>query len=258
MSNANSQPTKVAVVTGAGQGIGKAVATHLATEGYAIVIADVREEVAKQAVDELGQKGFRAVPSRTDVSDPRSCDEMIARAVEQLGRVDILVNSAGISRPGPSLYVTPEDWQRMMNIQLNGTFFCCQAAGRQMVQQGWGGCIVNITSVTAQAAFPERASYCTAKAGVDMLTKVLAIEWAQYKIRVNAVGPSHTDTEMTRTLVAQGRYDIDTVTRRIPMHRLATVDDIANAVTFLCSDRSGFITGQTLYVDGGYLAYGYF
>src|SRR5206468_4420268 len=122
--------------------------------------------------------------------------------------------------------VPPADWQRMINIQLSGTFYCCQSAGRQMVKQGWGGCIVNITSVTAQAAFPQRASYCAAKAGVDMLTKVLAIEWAQYKIRVNAVGPSHTETEMTRTNIARGTYDLETVTRRIPMGRLASVADI--------------------------------
>lgn len=183
---------------------------------------------------------------------------MIQSAVAQFGRVDILVNSAGISKPGPTLDVLPADWQRMMNIQLNGTFYCCQSAGRQMVKQGWGGAIVNITSVTAQAAFPQRASYCTAKAGVDMLTKVLAIEWAQYKIRVNAVGPSHTETEMTKTLLAQGLYDLETVTKRIPMGRLANVDDIANGVAFLCSEKASFITGQALYIDGGYLAYGYF
>jgi NAD(P)-dependent dehydrogenase (short-subunit alcohol dehydrogenase family) len=208
--------------------------------------------------EELNVQGHRAAGVRVDVSDPVACNEMIAQAVEQLGRVDVLVNSAGISKPGPSLDVAPEDWQRMMNIQLNGTFYCCQAAGRQMVKQGWGGCIVNITSVTAQAAFPKRASYCTAKAGVDMLTKVLAIEWAEYKIRVNAVGPSHTETEMTQTLVAQGLYDLKTVTGRIPMGRLASVDDIANGVSFLCSDKASFITGHALYVDGGYLAYGYF
>jgi NAD(P)-dependent dehydrogenase (short-subunit alcohol dehydrogenase family) len=258
MTEPNTQKAKVAVITGAGQGIGKAIASHLAADGYTIVIADIREEVARQTADELNQLDHRAGIVRTDVSDPNSCENMIASAVAQFGRVDVLVNCAGISKPGPSLDVLPADWQRMMNIQLNGTFYCCQSAGRQMLKQGWGGVIVNITSVTAQAAFPQRASYCTAKAGVDMLTKVLAIEWAQYKIRVNAVGPSHTETDMTRTLAAQGLYDIATVSKRIPMGRLANVDDIANGVSFLCSEKAGFITGQALYIDGGYLAYGYF
>lgn len=231
---------------------------HLGADGYAVVIADVREPVAQATAAELAGKGLQTAAVQVDVSDPAACSAMIAQAVERFGRVDALVNSAGISKPGPSLEVAPEDWQRMMNIQLNGTFYSCQAAGRQMVKQGWGGCIVNISSVTAEAAFPERASYCTAKAGVQMLTKVLAIEWAQYKIRVNAVGPSHTETEMTQNLVKQGRYDLATVTRRIPMGRLASVDDIANGVSFMCSDKSSFVTGQTLFVDGGYLAYGYF
>jgi NAD(P)-dependent dehydrogenase (short-subunit alcohol dehydrogenase family) len=250
--------SKVAVITGAGQGIGKAIALQLAADGYAIAVADIRLEAAEQVVAELKAKDHNSAAVRTDVADPDSCNLMIAQAVQHLGRVDVLVNCAGISKPGPSLDVAPADWQRMMNIQLNGTFYCSQAAGRQMVLQGWGGCIVNISSVAAQAAFPQRASYCTSKAGVEMLTKVLAIEWAQYNIRVNAVGPSHTETEMTQTLVSKGLYAIDTVKKRIPMGRLATVVDIANGVAFLCSDKASFITGHSLYIDGGYLAYGYF
>jgi NAD(P)-dependent dehydrogenase (short-subunit alcohol dehydrogenase family) len=258
MTQSTSQTMKVAVITGSGQGIGKQIAIQLAADSYAIVIADIREEVAQQVAAELKTSGHKAAACRVDVTDPNSCNEMISRAVDQFGRVDVQVNSAGISKPGPSLDVTPQDWQRMIDIQMNGTFYCCQSAGRQMVQQGEGGCIVNISSILAEAAFPQRASYCSAKAAVNMLTKVLAIEWAEYQIRVNAVGPAHTATEMTRINAARGLYDIATITKRIPMGRLASVEDIANGVSFLCSEKASFITGQVLYVDGGYLAYGYF
>jgi 3-oxoacyl-[acyl-carrier protein] reductase len=249
---------KVAAITGSAQGIGKAIAEHLGADGYKVVIADIRPDAAQATADELAMKGLTTLAVKCDVTAPESCDAMVASAVERFGRLDVMVNCAGISKPGPSLDVKPEDWRLMIDIQLSGTFYGCQAAGRQMVKQGWGGTIVNISSILAQAAFPQRASYCAAKAGVDMVTKVLAIEWAQYKIRVNAVGPSHTMTDMTRGLVKQGLYNLETVAKRIPMGRLAEVDDIANGVSFLCSEKASFITGQTLFVDGGYLAYGYF
>jgi NAD(P)-dependent dehydrogenase (short-subunit alcohol dehydrogenase family) len=182
---------------------------------------------------------------------------MVQHAVERFGRLDVLVNNAGISKPQRSLDVSPEDWRRMIDVQLNGVFFCAQAAGRQMVAQGRGGSIVNITSINAEAAFPQRASYVSAKAAVAMLTRVLAVEWAEHAIRVNAVGPAHTETEMTARNISLGILQVDAIKRRIPLGRLAAVEDVANAVSFLVSDRASFITGQSLYVDGGYLAYGY-
>ncbi len=249
-----SQP--VAVITGAAQGIGKAIAAQLARDGYGVLIADLRLDAAQATAAELLASGWQVAACQVDVVDPEACGRMVAAAVERFGRLDVLVNNAGISKPGPSLEVTPEDWQRMIAVQLNGAFFCSQAAGRRMVAQGWGGCIVNITSIGAEAAFPQRASYTCAKAAVTMLTKVLAIEWAQYNIRVNAVGPAHTETEMTQKLVEQGLYTLDIVKRRIPLGRLAQVQDVANAVSFLVSEKASFITGHALYVDGGYLAYG--
>jgi NAD(P)-dependent dehydrogenase (short-subunit alcohol dehydrogenase family) len=222
------------------------------------VIADVRTEVAQSTALEFESKGHRALAAQTDITSPESCAAMIACAVEAFGRVDVLVNSAGISRPEPSLDVSPENWRRMIDVQLHGVFFASQAAGRQMVKQGWGGCIVNISSINAEAAFPMRTAYACAKAGVAMLTKTLAIEWAQYKIRVNAVGPSHTETEMTVENIRRGAVSVEAIQKRVPLGRLATVQDVANAVSFLCSDKASFITGHSLYVDGGYLAYGYF
>jgi NAD(P)-dependent dehydrogenase (short-subunit alcohol dehydrogenase family) len=256
---ADSSTTPVAVITGAARGIGKGCALQLAQDGFAIVIADVRGEAAKETADEFAAMGFKVAHSATDVTHPADCAAMIETAVNMFGGVDVLVNSAGISRPEPSLDVLPETWRRLVDIQLNGVFFCSQAAGRQMVKQGSerGGCIINISSINAEAAFPMRTAYSCAKAGVTMMTKTLAIEWAEHNIRVNAVGPSHTETEMTVENIKRGVVNVDVLKKRIPLGRLAKVEDVANAVSFLCSPKSSYITGQALYVDGGYLAFGY-
>jgi NAD(P)-dependent dehydrogenase (short-subunit alcohol dehydrogenase family) len=221
------------------------------------MIADVRGDAAAECANELTQQGLKAMPVTVDVSDAAACSNMINETVRCFGRLDVLVNNAGISKPQPTLQVSPQDWQRMIDIQLNGGFYCAQAAGQQMVKQGLGGCIVNITSINTEAAFPQRASYCVAKAGMGMLTKVLAIEWAQHGIRVNAVGPAHTETEMTLQNIQRGVVSVDALQKRIPLGRLAKPMDIANAVWFLVSEQASFITGQVLYVDGGYLAYGF-
>ncbi len=255
----DSATTSVAVITGGARGIGRGCALQLAQEGYAVVIADVRGEAARETAGEIVAMGFKATHSAADVTNPADCAAMIEVAVNAFGGVDVLVNSAGISQPEPSLDVQPEAWRRLVDIQLNGVFFCSQAAGRQMVKQGRerGGCIVNISSINAEAAFPMRTAYSCAKAGVNMMTKTLAIEWAEHNIRVNAVGPSHTETEMTLENIKRGVVNLDVLKRRIPLGRLAKVEDVANAVSFLCSEKASFITGQVLYVDGGYLAFGY-
>jgi NAD(P)-dependent dehydrogenase (short-subunit alcohol dehydrogenase family) len=248
---------KAAIITGGARGIGRAIAEQLIADGYAVMLADIRGEAAEQTAAELAVHGAVAVACQTDVTDPEACRAMVSQTVERLGRLDVLVNNAGISKPQPSLEVPPDDWRRMIDVQLNGVFFCSQVAGRQMVAQDWGGNIVNITSINAEAAFPERASYVAAKAGVAMLTQVLAVEWAEHDIRVNAVGPAHTETEMTAQHIRSGRIQLEALQKRIPLGRLASVADVANAVSFLVSDKASFITGQSLYVDGGYLAYGY-
>ncbi len=249
---------QVAVITGSARGIGRGVAERLAAAGYAIVISDIRADAAAQTAADFAAAGHAATSVGADVTDPASCAGMMQTALDTFGRVDVLVNSAGISAPKPSLEVTPEEWRRMIEIQLNGAFFTAQAAGRAFVRQGAGGNIVFISSINAEAAFPARTAYSSAKAGVAMLTKSLAIEWANLGIRVNAVGPSHTETEMTQQNIAKGNVDVASIQRRIPMGRLARVEDVANAVAFLISDQASYITGHSLYVDGGYLAYGYF
>ncbi len=175
----------------------------------------------------------------------------------RFGRLDGLVNCAGISKPHDSISLPPSDWARMVDIQLNGAFYLAQACAKRMIAQG-SGAIVFITSTNAEAAFPRRAAYCCAKAGVAMLTKVLAIEWAEKGIRVNAVGPAYVATEMTQRNIAAGNVDEAQIKARIPLGRLAKPADVADAVSFLLSEKASFITGHSLYVDGGWLAYGYF
>jgi NAD(P)-dependent dehydrogenase (short-subunit alcohol dehydrogenase family) len=248
----STQP--VALVTGSARGIGRGVAERLAADGYAIVISDVRGDAAAR---EFVANGHKATAAAADITDAAACAGMVQTALDVFGRIDVLVNSAGISAPKPTLDLLPEDWKRMIDIQLNGAFFSAQAAGRAFAQQR-SGCIVFISSINAEAAFPARTAYSSAKAGVAMLCKSLAIEWAQLGIRVNAVGPCHTETEMTQQNIAKGNVDVTSIQKRVPMGRLARVEDVANAVSFLCSDQASFITGHSLYVDGGYLAYGYF
>ncbi len=247
-------PNKVIVVSGGAGGIGAEVSARLASEGANIVIADLNAEQAQSAAATLGPG--RAIGLACDITNPEHCDAIAKAAVHHFGTLDGVVNCAGVSKPHDSLTLPPADWERMVDIQLNGAFYFAQACARQMVSTG--GAIVFITSTNAEAAFPRRAAYCCAKAGVAMLTKVLAIEWAEKNIRVNAVGPAYVATEMTQRNIAAGNVNEDQIKARIPLGRLARPADVADAVSFLLSEKASFITGHSLYVDGGWLAYGYF
>ena len=236
--------SKVILVFGGAGGIGAEVSAQLAAAGATVVIADLNAAHApKDCVT-------------CDITEPDSCERAAQAAVDRFGRLDGMVNCAGISRPHDSISLPPADWARMVDVQLNGAFYAAQACAKRMWNAG--GAIVFITSTNAEAAFPRRAAYCSAKAGVAMLTKVLAIEWAEKGIRVNAVGPAYVATEMTQRNIAAGNINEAQVKARIPLGRLAQPGDVAGAVSFLLSEQAAFITGHSLYVDGGWLAYGYF
>jgi NAD(P)-dependent dehydrogenase (short-subunit alcohol dehydrogenase family) len=240
---------KVFVVTGGASGIGAEICARFVGSGARVAIADLNAHG-------LDSCGGDVVGVPCDITKPEQCDEAAQAAVDCFGRIDGLVNCAGISRPHDSISLPPADWARMVDVQLNGAFYMAQACAKRMWDSG--GAIVFITSTNAEAAFPRRAAYCSAKAGVAMLTKVLAIEWADKGIRVNAVGPAYVATEMTQRNIAAGNVNEAQIKARIPLGRLGQPADVADAVSFLMSDKASFITGHSLYVDGGWLAYGYF
>jgi len=248
---------KVIAVSGGASGIGAEISSRLISEGAHVVIADLNSaQAAANAAAMAAREGQRAIGVGCDISSPEQCEAVAEAAVRHFGKLDGIVNCAGISRPHDSLTLPAPDWARMIDVQLSGAFYFAQACARYMLDTG--GAIVFITSTNAEAAFPRRAAYCSAKAGVAMLTKVLAIEWAEKGIRVNAVGPAYVATDMTLRNIAAGNVSEDQIKRRIPLGRLAQPADVADAVSFLLSEKASFITGQSLYVDGGWLAYGYF
>jgi NAD(P)-dependent dehydrogenase (short-subunit alcohol dehydrogenase family) len=241
---AHGQP--VAVVTGAAKGLGLADAQRLAAGGYAVVVADLDGDAAGGAAARLGGG---AVGIAVDVADPAAVDELFARVDRDLGRLDVLVNNAGISYPEPTLEVTEERWQRMIDIHLGGTFRCSRGAYPLLARQG--GAIVNVSSIAAILGAGKRASYSAAKGGIMALTRDLAIEWAPDGIRVNAVAPGVIETEILIDNIERGLLDPSAFDARIPLGRLGRPEEIADAVYFLAHTAT-YVTGQIIVVDGGF------
>jgi len=238
---------RIALVTGAGSGIGRAVCARLAAEGARIAALDLDLEAARATASLLGPDH---VALSADVADEAGIDAALELVAQRLGGLDMAVNAAGVAVSASLVDTTLDQWQRVMGVCLTGVFVCARAQARQMLKQGRAGVIVNIASTNAQQAGEGLSAYCASKAGVDMLTKVAALELAPRGIRVVAVGPGLTRTPMVSRLMANpaayGEF-ID----NIPLARPAEPADIAAMVAFLCSDDAAYITGQTLYVDGG-------
>ena len=247
---------RVAIVTGAGRGIGEAIARRLAEEGAKIVISDIDLPAAQSAVERLKKEGKEAIAVKANVAVKADAEAMVKAAIDKFGRLDILVNNAGFSVVGASENLEEARWRAGLDVMLTGTFLCSQAAGKEMIKQKYGK-IVNIASVNGIGAFPERACYCSAKAGVIALTKVLGCEWAHHNINVNAVAPGYVETDLVKNLATAGTLDQDELARRTPMGRMAKTVEIADSVVFLASEESKYIEGQTIVVDGGWTAYEY-
>jgi NAD(P)-dependent dehydrogenase (short-subunit alcohol dehydrogenase family) len=246
---------RVAIVTGAGRGIGFGIAQTLCRAGAKVVIGELDEAKGTEAAEQLRAEDRDAEFVPLDVTRSESCAELVERVTAQHGRVDVLVNNAGLFRLHKSEEMPESDWRIQIDVMLTGVFLCTQAVARVMIERR-AGSVVNIASIGGMGGWPMRAAYNAAKAGVINLTEVLAVEWAQYNIRLNCVSPGVTRTEMVASAVARGVANLEQYTNRTPLGRLAEVREIADAVLFLASDRARYVTGQNLRVDGGWVPYG--
>jgi NAD(P)-dependent dehydrogenase (short-subunit alcohol dehydrogenase family) len=249
---------KIAIVTGASRGLGKAIALELAEAGARVACVATRSENTDGTVAEIRSKEGEAVGfgCRVEVAD--EVTRLFRQTGEQLGSVDILVNNAGITRPQLTLEMSEENWDQHMDINVKSIFLCSQAAARQMQASGAGGSIVNIGSILGRNAFPATLGYCTSKAAVDHMTRVMAIEWARLGIRVNCVAPGYIDSEMIDRLESEGKLTVKDLERRTPQRRLGSGADIAKAVRFVASADAAFMTGEVMVIDGGWTAFGYY
>ncbi|KPK33269.1 MAG: short-chain dehydrogenase [Betaproteobacteria bacterium SG8_40] len=244
---------RVAIVTGAAQGIGKAIATAYVNEGARVVIGDINADLAAQTASELAKDGSEVRSIRVDVADATGGQELVAYTMREFGRVDILVNNAGIGANKRALECSLEEWERVIRINLTGAFLCSQAAGRQMVKQGYGK-IINICSLSGQRGGIGRAPYGAAKAGLELLTKVMAVELAEEGINVNDIVPGPIMTDVGRAM--HDRATVEAYEFLVPQRRYGVPDEIANAAVFLASAESDYVNGHSLNVDGGFQAAG--
>ena len=247
---------KRVIVTGGASGIGLAIAREFGREGARLFLLDISADKLQEASSELSADSIEVVTYKASVTDTDALRKAFLNCDKDFGSVDILINNAGISGHIRTLDIRDEQWQRILDINLTGLFKCAREAGKRMCSQG-SGVIINTSSIYGIAAAPERLGYCVTKSGAVMLTKTLAIEWAEYGVRVNALAPGYIKTDLVENLVASGAYDLDSIEKRTPMGRLGTPQEVADAAVFLASDRARFITGQVLGIDGGWSSYGY-
>jgi len=246
---------KVAVVTGGGMGIGKAIAAALATEGAHVAIFDINREAAAQAADEIRETGREVLVCEVDVSDADAVDSAVRKVLDRFDHIEILVNNAGTTHPSQSIFDLDLDWlYRITRVDFYGVYLCSRAIGKIMVDRQ-SGSVVNIASLAGLTSFPLPV-YAPIKSAVIRLTQVLAREWAARNVRVNAIAPGHVLTPLIQDLFDRGMRDKGTICDNVPMHKLILPSEIADAVVYLCSDKARSITGITLPIDAGFLSEG--
>ncbi len=244
---------KIAIVTGSAMGIGKAMAQGLASVGATVVIADIAEDIAQKTAAEIISDGGKAAAYKLDVTDSEQYKNFVDSVVERFGRIDILVNNAGLNRRNLCINMPEEDWKTIIDVNLTGVWIGCKTVAPVMIAQGRGK-IINTCSIMGYVSLPELTGYSASKGGILQLTKALALELADYNIQVNSVAPAYILTELTQKLKDNKEMYADLI-GRTPMKRFGTVEEIAGPVVFLASELSNFMTGHTMPVDGGWLAW---
>jgi glucose 1-dehydrogenase len=238
---------RVAIVTGAGSGMGRATAIRLARDGYSVVVAEIDEQRAASVAQSIGTA---ALPFAVDVSEAAAVDALLAATLERFGRLDVMVANAGVPHGAPFLELGEDIWERVLAVNLKGVFLCGQAAARAMVAAGRPGAIVNVASTYAEVTAGDASAYSASKGGVRMLTKSMALELGPHGIRVNAVGPGWIQTGMNPL---DDPAQLEQLEPTIPLRRIGLPDDVADVIAFLASDDARYVSGQTLFVDGGWL-----
>jgi len=250
MKNESSQKQgRTAFVTGAAYGIGAATALALARDGCDLVLADLSEEMLADTATKVRELGRRVLPVRLDLRSQESIEAAVATALASFERLDVLVNNAGVPLRKAALDVTRAEWAQVMDVNLGGSFFMSQAIGRHWIGNGQPGVIVSVASTHGLLGVPGSSTYGISKAGIAHMTRMLAIEWAPHKIRVNAIAPASTETPTRTGLTDPTRRE--ELLSRFPLHRFGRPEDMAEAITYLASPRAEFITGQVLVLDGG-------
>jgi NAD(P)-dependent dehydrogenase (short-subunit alcohol dehydrogenase family) len=244
---------RTALITGGSKGLGRAIADALAGAGAAVCLVSRHQEQAQAAASEISSAtGRRAIALAADVSDSEQVNRMAERAIAELGHIDILVNNAGTNIRNAVVDYTDEDWHKVLETNLSSAFYCCRAVGPHLIERGWGR-VLNLASIMALTSLPGRCAYTASKAGLIGLTKTLSLEWAPHGVTVNAICPGPFATEMNIPLLENPEVQ-QQFTSRIPLGRWGNVEEVGAAALYLCSEPAAFVTGTTLYIDGGWTA----
>jgi len=243
---------KTTIITGSRRGIGKGIAVRFAQEGANVVVSDINLEECEQVAKEIQDAGGKAIAVKCDVTNVDEIQGMVNKTNEAFGRVDILVNNAGIFIQKPINEMTQDEWDKLMAINLRSVFLCTKAVLPGMIESKYGK-IINIASIAGQVGYAYSSAYCASKGGIINLTREMAVELAQHKINVNAIGPGAIETAMTKDLLENEEMK-KAVLAGIPLKRIGTPEDIANAALYLASDEADYVTGHCLFVDGGWIS----